>query len=58
MTLAGFRTHLRNMLKWDTRDKEKVDLVADAKAILAMGAELATDEWLSTYGPDAAKKAK
>ena len=48
---------MRNMLKWDTRDKEeKQDIVAEAAAILKLGASLNNDDWLKVYGPVAAKQ--
>ena len=48
---------MRNMLKWDTRDKEeKQDIVAEAAAILKLGASLNNDDWLKVYGPTAAKQ--
>lgn len=49
---------MRNMLKWDTRDKDKSDVVAEAKAILEMGAQMTNKDWIKTYGPAAAAKLK
>lgn len=46
---------MRNILGWDTRDKEKTDVVEEARAILQMGAQLDNDDWLKTYGPNAVK---